>query len=501
MEDLKRLVKIISKKKQRQFPLLELKGINENSSKENIFFRHIKRGTVNTDDEAAMLLYNTKSDDDRFRMLKSRLKQKLLNHVFFLDFTENNQKSANQYEQECVQYLHQAKMLLFTGEIKVAKNLVLKALTIAERCEFTKYILQSLEDLIQIYSQTCQPHLFEDVINRVRSVRSLSNREVEAMEDFYHIRMMIVKSVNSRKQNLAKAASIIKKLEKLWGETKSFNVFEYLSQLTLLYKKLTGDFAGIISFLKDVELGMYKGHSLNIYRLDNIQIINSISYAYLRAWDFEKGLSYVEKNIGLFDKTSLDWFQINEIYAHLLIRVKKYKDALAIMQNVQDSKSFGINSTEDREKWILYSAYLQMIYAGNFLSSNFNFRPIIRDLPEYHKDREGYNFALIVFQFLYFLEIRDMKELTKRRDELKRYMSNHFKENFSYRSRTIYKLLNIVVENDMDLKPIQIKSRYLVSKLKENQIVGDVYQEIEVLPYEHLWDLTVRLLRQDTRGF
>ncbi len=107
MEDLKRLVRIISKRKQRQYPLLELKSINENSSKENIFFRYIKKGIVNTDDDASKLIYGTKSDDDRFRMLKSRLKQKLLNHVFFLDFTDNNQKVSNQYEQECIQQLHQ----------------------------------------------------------------------------------------------------------------------------------------------------------------------------------------------------------------------------------------------------------------------------------------------------------------------------------------------------------------------------------------------------------
>jgi hypothetical protein len=94
MEDLKRLVSIITKRKQRQYPLLELKSINENSSKENVFFRYIKKGIVNTDDDASKLIYGTKSDDDRFRMLKSRLKQKLLNHLFFLDFTDNNQRGC-----------------------------------------------------------------------------------------------------------------------------------------------------------------------------------------------------------------------------------------------------------------------------------------------------------------------------------------------------------------------------------------------------------------------
>ena len=152
MEDLKRLVRIVVRRKQRQYPLLELKSVNENSSKENIFFRYIKKGIVNSDVDAANLLYGAAGDDDRYRMLKSRLKQKLLNHLLFLDFTDNNQSTALQYEQECVQYLHQAKMLDFVGERKITKNLLQKALTIAERCEFTKHQITSLEELAKVYS-------------------------------------------------------------------------------------------------------------------------------------------------------------------------------------------------------------------------------------------------------------------------------------------------------------------------------------------------------------
>ena len=100
------------------------------------------------------------------------------------------------------------------------------------------------------------------------------------------------------------------------------------------------------------------------------------------------------------------------------------------------------------------------------------------------------------------MEAGELSELVKRRDELKRYMANHFKENFSYRSRTIYKLLNIVVENKLDLKAIQFKSRYLTKKLAENQIVGNAYQELEIVPYDHIWELIVKMLRRsELSGF
>lgn len=502
MEDLKRLVKILSKRKQRQFPLLELKSINENSSKENIFFRYLKKGIVNSDDDASKLIYGTKSDDDRFRMLKSRLKQKLLNHMFFLDFTENNRKVSNQYEQECIQQLHQAKMLLFTGEYKVARSLVLKALTTANRCEFSKYIISSLEDLVRIYSDSCQPHLFDDVTKELGKARVLYKKEVEAREHFYYIKMMVVKSVNSRKKNLENAEKSIAKLKKLWNETRSYNIFEYLLQLILLHKGFTGDFSGIVEILKEVEAGEFSGHPLNLNRLDKSNIVKSMAFAYLRSWDFDNGLQYIEKNISEFDESASEWFYLSEIRFYSAIYSKKYKLALETADNVFENRAFDKLSVDEKEKWKLYNAYLQLIYSGNFYMRNFNVKNLIDNIPEYHKDREGFNFAVIILQFLYFVEQREINELIKRRDELKRYMVNHFKENFSYRSRTIYKLLNIVVENKLDFKAIQLKSRYLLKKLSENRIVGNAYQELEIVPYEHLWDLIVRMLRQGVvRGF
>lgn len=502
MEDLKRLVRIISKRKQRQYPLLELKSINEHSSKENIFFRHIKKSVIHSDDDASQLIYGTKSDDDRFRMLKSRLKQKLLNHMFFLDFTDNNQKVSNQYEQECIQQLHQAKMLLFTGEHKIAKSLVMKALTTAERCEFTKYILSSLEDLVKIYSDNCQPHLFDDVIKRLKTIRDLYKKEEEAKEQYYYIKMMVVKSVNSRKKNLENAQKSIESIEVLFNETKSFNIFEYLYQVMLLHKEITGDFKGIISLLTEIETGKYNGHQLNKFRLEKGQIIQSKAFAYFRAWDFENGIIYIENNLEFFNASFSDWYNLYETYFLILVYSKKYKQALEIIDCVFDNKSFDKLSDEEKEKWKLFNIYLHLIYSGNFYMKNFNKVNIIELIPEYDKDKEGFNAAVIVFQFLYFTEQRQLDELAKRRDELKRYMANHFKENFSYRSRTMYKLLNIVVENKLDLKKIQFKCRYLIKKLNENQVVGNAYTELEIVPYEHLWDLILNMIKyHEVRSF
>jgi hypothetical protein len=501
MEDLKRLVGIITKRKQRQYPLLELKSINENSSKENIFFRYIKKGIVDTDDDASKLIYGTKSDDDRFRMLKSRLKQKLLNHLFFLDFTENNQRVANQFEQECVQHLHQARMLMFTGEVKIAKSLVLKALTAAERCEFTKYIISSLEELVRIYSDNCQPHLFDDVVKKLKKARELYAKEEAAAEHYYYIKMMIVKSVNSRKKNLESATKSISYLKKLWAETKSYNVFQHLLSLTLLHKELIGDFAGIIPILQEVEAGKFQKISLNKNRQERGHIISSMAFAYFRAKEYENGLQYIEKNKEYFDPASQEWFDFFHVYFLAAVYSKNYTAAFGIMDSVFDSKYFEKLPEDTKDQWKLYNAYIHLVHSGSYYLKN-NYANILESVPEYHKDKEGFNVAVLILQFIYFVEQREIDNLVERRDELKKYMANHFKENFSYRSRTFYKLINIVAENELNFKQVQLKSRYLVKKLSENQIVGNAYTELEIVPYEHLWEMLYNKLKyHEVRSF
>ncbi len=488
MEDIKKLVEIISNRKQRQYPLLEFKYISENLSKENIFYKHIKSGDIKSDDDASKLIYNTKSDDDRYRMLKSRLKQKLLNHMIFLDFTDNNQKSIFHFEQECIQQLHQAKMLIFTGENKIAGSLILKALATTNKYELTKHKISCFEDLIKIYSENCQPHLFGDILNDLNKARILYNKEVESRELYYFIKMMVVKSINSRKKNLKKVEDIIYTLEKNWKETNSFNIFEYLFKLTLLHKELTGDFEAIINILKEVENGKLRGKKLNIYRIDYNYIIQSMAFAYFKSWNFSDGITFIESKIDHVEKSSTNWYNLSAIYFLTSIYCKNYATSNAIINNVFANKTFEKLSDNQKDKWKLFDAYLKMINSENFYLINFQELNFAEKVPGFSKNKEGFNFALIILQFIYFLGYGQIDELVERRNILKEYMANHFKENFSYRTRTFYKLISIVVENDLNRKLIIQKSKYLIKKLLENKVISNVYVEYEIVPYEQLWD-------------
>ncbi len=493
MEDLNKLVRIIIQRKQRQYPLLDLKG--DNTSKENIFFRYIRNGEVKSDDDAARLLYDAEGDDDRYRMLKSRLKQKLLNHLFFLDFTNKNKGTAEQMELECIQFLHQARILQFAGEIKIARSLLQKVLTIAERGEYTNHKIHSLEDLVAILSKNHQPHLFESTFEELTKSRKLFIEEEKARYDYLLMEMMVVKSVNSRRKNMDRVKKTIEKLYHQWKKSNSYNVFEYFMELTILYHKLSGEYEKLMPFLSEVENGSYHGIALNPYRVDRNRIILEKTHVYLKLKEIRKGLDYMSQNEHFFDPKRIEWFSFMETYFLTAMQNHDYQLATRLRENVYASKYFENNDPDCIMKWRIYSAYLQFANSGNFNLIRADYIDLLEKIPEYDKEHEPEQVAILIFQLIYYSAMKDLDAVKARRDALKKYISNHFKENFSYRSRTFYKLLNIVAENNLDGKAIQSKTRYLLKKLPEVQVVSDVYTEMEIIPYEYLWDMLMNIIQ------
>ncbi|MDZ7607220.1 MAG: hypothetical protein U5K79_16930 [Cyclobacteriaceae bacterium] len=387
-------------------------------------------------------------------------------------------------------------MLDFVSEPKIARSLVLKAFTTAERCEFTKYIIASCEELLKIYSESFQPHLFEETQVKLKECRQLFIMEEEVRTQYYFTRMMILKSVNSRKKNLDAADELIVHLEKLWANTKSYNVFHYLIQLKLLVWELKGEFLEIIPILREIETGQYRGITLNIYRLDLQSIILSLAFAYFRGKKYEDGLKYIKKNAGLIQKKSSAWFRLNETYFLTSMFLADYELAVDTIESVMQSEGFEDLPEDELVKWKLYSVYLILMKHGPAYLLKQH-KQLIEKVPENVAGMEGFNLAVFIIQFIYYLDAADVQRLTAIRNELKGYMANHFKENFSYRSRTFYKLMNIVVENKLDQQKIQVKSRYLLNKLRSNQIVGSIYPEYEIVPLETLWQVIVEKLKSE----
>ena len=133
MDEIRELIKIVTDNTKKNIPLLDLKNQHQNGNKEMNLFLGIKNGEFSNDEEASSGIYGSEEVDFKFRMLKSRLNRKLLNHLFFMDFAANKYTKANTVYQEALDYFHFSRMLLNVGEVKLGTKLLYKTMDLENK--------------------------------------------------------------------------------------------------------------------------------------------------------------------------------------------------------------------------------------------------------------------------------------------------------------------------------------------------------------------------------
>ncbi|MGV3588768.1 MAG: hypothetical protein ACO1OF_17315 [Adhaeribacter sp.] len=493
MEDLRKLVQIVTNRGQKTHPLLETKS--KYLAKETDLFLRIKKGQLLTDEDAAAALYKCKPNDPRLKMLKSRLRKKLLNHLFFLDFSDSRLKVSVRYEQECLSLLHQGRTLMNEGEHKISAKLLQHALKLATEAEFTSIIISCLELLLINYSLTVKSNLYYKTKKTLEHYRKLAAFEHEAEDLYYTAKLEQNKSVLAKRGFLPKLQKSLERLKELWEATQSANIFEYFYILDITKQELYGNFEEILKITTTSEKLLQQG-KINQKRFDIRYNIFITVYAYLRVKDYQSGLAFAEANVNAFNRSTNNWFAFMENYMLLAMHAGKYDLAVKIFEDVSDNSFFKKIRENAQERWTLYRSYLYFVNPTKNLLRPASFKQQISSIPEYSKDKQGFNVAIMILQFLYHVRAKDTDVLGYLIESLKKYAGRHLRENFSKRSLYFFKLLVVVVNANLDYQEALKKGKTYYERLQDTPEPGDAFAEIEIIPYEQLWQILLNILQE-----
>jgi hypothetical protein len=148
-----------------------------------------------------------------------------------------------------------------------------------------------------------------------------------------------------------------------------------------------------------------------------------------------------------------------------------------------------------KERWTIYRAYLYFLQPPSQADLKFDFNAFIDQLPHYRLDKAGFNVAILVLQFLYYLKKNDLDALLYRMKALNDYTTKHLRSQFSERTRTMFKLFRVLTDNyHLNAKQMRYRCQYLSERLASLPAPGNGYADIEIIPYEHLWELCLQWL-------
>jgi hypothetical protein len=494
MEELKELVKIVTNRGQKNFPLLNFH--ERQQSKEMKLFSCISQAECPSDEAAAQFLYEASASDVRYKMVKSRLRKRLLNHLFFLDFSSKRYKVWYRDEQECLNLLHHARTLIKVDEFSAAEKILYRALNLATDLEFTNIIIDCHELLLTIFSQQGKQYHYYKHQKVLFEYRTRLVLEQEAESHYLTAKLELNKSIQARKAYLPVLTEIIPRLKEIWEQGHSFNTFNYYYLLYIWYQELSGNFNEIIHLTAESEQLLKEG-KINQRRFDHRYNKFISVYAHLRTKSYANGLQLAQEYVEAFDNNSTNWFAFMENYLLMAIHARNYRLAIELFTEANQNPASKKLNRLARERWSLYQKYLYFINPSRQLMEDFTYQEFIASVPEYSKDKQGFNVAILILQFLYFLQKRDIESLLHRIEALRKYAGTHLRDNFSHRTRTMFRLLMLVVKEDFNPKQCRSKGKYLYDRLPSIPPPGDAFAEIEIIPYEHIWEIILNILQNE----
>ncbi len=463
--------------------------------KEQLFINNIEIGLYESDDDAARDLYQTGPNDVKYKMLKHRVKKKLFRELKNVNPEKVTSNLVRQKELQCSSLIYQANIMLARYEFELVISLASKALAIAEDFDFIDIKVSALELLSLSYSEQGLAKKFTAAQTDLSMTMQRFVKEREAVLLFHQINIQLRKSTKTRKEFLPLLPGLIKRLESLWQESGTFSAYHAYYRAYIWYHELEGNFMDVIQITLNA-IQLVEQNRVNAQRFDQSYNNFIMVYAHLRAKQLDDGLAYAEKNLALYQPSTRNWFAFLENYFLLAVHARRYEVGELLLQQVFGNLAFGVIPTAAKERWVLYRAYFRLMYPKAATSEGDAQNPYLLSLPEYSKDKLGFNVAILTLQFIYLLERGDTEALLYRIESIKKYMATYLKDAFSLRSKLFLKLLVLSVTVDFDAAVCRKKGDSLYKKLLDTPAPGDAYAEIEIVPYEHLWELILKILEK-----
>jgi hypothetical protein len=502
MENLRELVYIISQNRTNHIELLNTK--KHSKSKVNRLFSAISSGDVNTDEDAFHLLYPDADSKSAFNNLKAKLREKLLNTLFFIDPYQANHSDRQVSFFEAHKDYAAAQILLAKNAQQSAVELLKKLLKKCEHYEFSELSLMITRALCLHYSTRIGDEKRYDYYDKKRTAYEVITSLEGKAEKYYS--QLILKFVNKKspKPHLAQQAELF--CAELIPELKkctSYKFHLFTALIRLFQYTCTNDYPATLPICAEVIRFFEKkpfAANTPIQLCYHHQLV-----AYIQLEDYDNARQVAELSQQLTQDGTFNWFNNLEYLFLLAMHTSRFQEAYQLFSTAIDHKRFSFLPEYVQEMWGIYHAYLHlMIDLGKVkvAEEDNNFTPFriqrfLNSIPLYSKDKQGMNIAILIVQILFYLQKGKYDLSIDRIETIEKYCSRYLMNPETIRSYYFIKLLLVIPQVGFHRTAVERHTKKYLDKLRDvSSEFSQQFHKIEIIPYELLWETTLSMLGQ-----
>lgn len=502
MRELRELVTVITSHKIRS---IEMLGPSmPSSSKIMKLYQGISSGVLESDEEALHFLYGTPtSARSSYSKLKHDLKKRLLNTLFFIDQKQSRQSAYERAYYNCYRDFTAARFLLRRGARNAAIGLFHKLLHKARQIELTPVILETLQVLRHHNAVILgNRRKFEEYHKKVLYYQQLNNAEIRADGYLEELLSHYVTDKSTKRHYFEMAQRYESELRETLRVVNSWKLQHRMRFLSVAKSMVVNDYAATVQ--RCLEAVQY----FRKFKLIPDAYIRPYLYqlvvSYIQMEEYRNGEEAVLQLLEMLETGQSNWFKGMELYCILALHSKSYLKAYEIWKQCTGHTRFRRLYPSVREPWYIIEAFIQYTHkTGKIRSacpeleqSPFRLSKFLNEVPVFARDKRGYNIPILIIQILFLLNQGDYSAVNERLDALSRYAFRHFRQGEHFRTNCFIKMLNQLPRSFFRRKELERRTGKYFHQLKNVPLVlAREAHEIEIIPYEDLWELVLEGLR------
>lgn len=451
---------------------------------------------VSSDQEAAMLIYNSHKADKRYLMLKRNLIKKLYDLVFYNAY-DTNKKNYTNLESIAFKELNIAKKLLSLNVYHNPSKIVTKLEHMAEKMDMTEIQLQASIIQRSIYALKGYPNktiAYDKKIKQLQKLQKFINEAKGMIEILYATikytcaqTNTIINLCNDNLQNIER-----------WQILVSNPLIDlYYTQISIIKYKTANHFTPLQEAIASLKTLWDKYPILQDNKL-NLQINYEYAYLYLCIKQNSKAINYINKALMLSHDKAFDKFKVQELNFDILLKKGDYNQALFLIRQVNETDQFAFLNQKDKELWLIREAFLfiSLYYQGekdkiqqlpNYISEQ-HLRDFNDHMQELKKDKFGYNIT-IRFIRLFIIKETNNERLEQEGCSLQAYYHRYIKYTLSQRSICFYKYISKAAVENFNGENME---RLMLNYQKQLDKCSPNYEPLEIIPYDKLWRMMLK---------
>jgi len=497
MYELIELIRLIDISKLKSIGLWAI--LFERGSKQKQLFEGIYAGSITNDATAAALLYPDQPEGRKLYNLSERLKERLVNLVFLLDF----QGSSFSTRQEA--YLEANKKWLAANTL-MSKNARLIGVEILENLlkqsthfEFTDLTLYAAGLLRLHYGMIKGDQVRYDFYRLLhQKYQQVWTMETAVEELYVHLTSHYVNAKATRLEVTQTAREYYAQVEPYMAKSSAFRLQLCGRMIQMTIYTSQNDYARAAELCEEA-IAFFRAKPFDgtlAFRVFYYQLIVSC----IQLKEFERGKKTIEEYQSLYAEGTFNWFKLQEMFFLLAIHTRHYTDATVICNRLRLHTSFNSQPAQITEIWKIYAAYsyyLQvigrapMVQDGN-PASRFKIGKFMNEIPTFSKDKQGMNIPILIIQILFSIQDKNYVQTIDRIEAVKKYCSRYLHRDDNFRSNCFIRLLLQIPEGAFHRKAVLRRADKYLAQLSSVPLEGaNQSHEIEIIPYEDLWQMAI----------